>query len=163
MGNELDIDQETHRMKHSRGGYRWQSAFGSTIINYGTFIWKLKMIEKSRNGNSMCLGVIDVNKINKSSIHSTDFIGGRVDLCDGYGYYSYHGHKYHNRINKSYGEGFDVGDIISVILDMDNLTLRFEKNGKDQGIAYENLEKVGYIFGISTHNIGDEWEWIYPL
>lgn len=50
------------------------------------------------------------------------------------------GEKYNDSNSFNYGATFGSGDVIGVALDLDNGTLKFYKNGNDQGVAFEGLE-----------------------
>ena len=63
--------------------------------------------------------------------------------------YLHNGNKYNNNSSSSYGASFTAGDTIGIALDLDNHTLVFYKNGKNQGVAYANLPDGTYYFGIS--------------
>lgn len=56
---------------------------------------------------------------------------------------------------RSYGELFRQGDTIGVVLDMDNGTLSFCRNGKDLGVAVEGL--IGEVYpAFSLYNQDDQ-------
>ncbi|ODV56600.1 SPRY domain-containing protein [Lysinibacillus fusiformis] len=59
-------------------------------------------------------------------------------------YYYYNGAKYPG--GASYAAGYSIGDIMEVLLDMDNGTLSFYKNGVAQGIAFNNLKELGLVY-----------------
>ncbi|MDR6715868.1 MULTISPECIES: SPRY domain-containing protein [Paenibacillus] len=46
----------------------------------------------------------------------------------------------------SYGATFGLGDIISVLLDMDTGTIEFWKNGATQGVAFTNVKSLGTVY-----------------
>lgn len=46
----------------------------------------------------------------------------------------------------SYGATFGLGDVISVLLDMDAGTIEFWKNGVTQGIAFDNIKSLGTVY-----------------
>lgn len=58
---------------------------------------------------------------------------------------------YYNSGNKSdgtsvaYGEEYKANDIISVLLNMDDGTLEFWKNGVSQGVAFTNVKELGSV------------------
>lgn len=69
------------------------------------------------------------------------FLGGDIYS------YGYIGEQaiYHNREKvKIYGEAFGNGDVISVILDLNEGTLAYSKNGHYLGIAFGNITKYQY-------------------
>jgi hypothetical protein len=63
-------------------------------------------------------------------------------------YYGYNGTK--NPGGKSYGASYTNGDIISVLVDLDNGTLEFWKNGVSQGISHTDIKTLGTIYPICT-------------
>jgi hypothetical protein len=64
-------------------------------------------------------------------------------------YYYYNGNKW-NGTNGSYGASYTTGDIISVLLDLDNGTIEFWKNGVSQGVAFTNVKSLGDVFPAVT-------------
>ncbi|MDG0874549.1 SPRY domain-containing protein [Paenibacillus thiaminolyticus] len=48
--------------------------------------------------------------------------------------------------NVLYGENFVIGDVISVLLDLENGTLEFWKNGVSQWVSHTNIKTMGEIF-----------------
>ncbi|WP_366345723.1 SPRY domain-containing protein [Paenibacillus amylolyticus] len=46
----------------------------------------------------------------------------------------------------SYGATFGLGDVISVLLDMDAGTIEFWKNGVTQGVAFNNVKSLGTVY-----------------
>lgn len=79
-------------------------------------------------------------------------------------YYSgYNSYKYPEAT--SYGENYSINDVISVLLDLDNGTLEFWKNGVSQGISHDNIHLLGEVYptitsassnagGVATANFG---------
>lgn len=64
-------------------------------------------------------------------------------------YYASDGHFYNEGSDSAYGSSFTAGDIIGVVVDFSAGTLKFYKNGVDQGVAYSGTAgKTLYpIFG----------------
>lgn len=48
----------------------------------------------------------------------------------------------------SYGNGWEIGNIIGVALDLDNGILEFYKNGNSMGISHANIKELGEVFPI---------------
>ena len=57
---------------------------------------------------------------------------------------------YHNKQSLGYGQFIYVGNWISVLLDLDNGTLSFWRNGFDMGVAFDNLLGKGMIYPMCT-------------
>lgn len=66
-----------------------------------------------------------------------------------YGYGSIKGYKYHENIRNYYGDTFTTDDVISVL--KKKRTLKFFKNGKDLGVAYNNIPSVNLFPCISFY------------
>ena len=56
---------------------------------------------------------------------------------------------------KKYGVQSKNGDIIEMILDLDNYTLKYIVNGKDYGFAYDDIEKCKYRAALYMWYEGD--------
>uniref|UniRef100_A0A7S2RG93 HECT E3 ubiquitin ligase n=1 Tax=Mucochytrium quahogii TaxID=96639 RepID=A0A7S2RG93_9STRA len=106
----------------------WSTVLGSEGFTSGVAQWQIRIDESE--SPYMFVGVAT----RKACL--TTFLGGDEH---GWGYIGdralYHKR---NRVNV-YGERFGQGDIIGVVLDMDQGTLSFNKNGKDLGVAIEGL------------------------
>ena len=66
--------------------------------------------------------------------------------ADQWGYYDNNGKLYNNGSNSNYGASYSAGDIIGIAFDADNGTLKFYKNGSDQGTAATGLTSGPYFF-----------------
>ena len=78
--------------------------------------------------------------------------------------YSGSGHKLPQGMDRvwykwiKYGDNFKANDTISVILDLRKGQISYLKNGVDQGIAYENIQrddKIQYQLLVSLQGMGD--------
>ena len=69
---------------------------------------------------------------------SKSITGFPGSTSDSYGYFG-DGQSLNNGSGATYASSYTSGDIIGVALDLDNGTLRFYKNGIDQGIAFSNI------------------------
>lgn len=84
-------------------------------------------------GGSVGLGVIESSidlKANTSPLYSLP----QMRL-----YQSYTGNSKKYPENTSYGSGHSAGDVISILLDLDNGTLEYWKNGVSMGVSHHNL------------------------
>ncbi len=57
---------------------------------------------------------------------------------------------------KSYGTKCKSGDIVEMILDLDKRTLSYIINGKDYGIAEDQIEKTEYRAGVTLYKNDDK-------
>ena len=63
----------------------------------------------------------------------------------------------HKTKTTGYGEKYTDGDVIDVEVDAEECTLRFFKNGVDQGVATKELPRdTTYLGGVSLYNKGDK-------
>ncbi|MEK4525631.1 SPRY domain-containing protein [Paenibacillus sp. FSL H8-0104] len=67
------------------------------------------------------------------------------------GYFS-DGKKWSGASGVAYANTFIIGDTISILMDLDNGTLEFWKNGVSQGVAFNDLKSLGMIY--PTHGSG---------
>lgn len=65
-------------------------------------------------------------------------------------YYCETGRVYNNSVNKGYGSQIRNNDVLGVLLDLNNKTLSFSKNGIILGIAFEGLPNT-YLFPTIGH------------
>eukprot|EP01121_Diplochlamys_sp_Union-15-3_P022818 TRINITY_DN982_c0_g1_i5.p1 TRINITY_DN982_c0_g1~~TRINITY_DN982_c0_g1_i5.p1 ORF type:complete len:213 (-),score=34.74 TRINITY_DN982_c0_g1_i5:78-716(-) len=109
----------------------------------GIHYWEVK-VTKGRVIYSYMIGVGEKNNI-RSGLHS-------------------HGFCYRSEGNKSppahgieYGESYGTGDVIGIVLNADDGEMEFFKNGKSQGIAFNDVRlKDNIIYpGVSLNNDGD--------
>ena len=64
-------------------------------------------------------------------------------------------------ISREYGDGYITGDTISIKLNLKKREIKFGKNNKDQGVAFDNIdigEGIKYRLLIETHYIHDSVE-----
>ncbi|CAK0899358.1 unnamed protein product, partial [Prorocentrum cordatum] len=72
------------------------------------------------------------------------------DTADGWGYGGT-GKKSHNNNFSDYGGPFRVGDVIGAIVDCDQGTISFMKNGQFMGVAFDNVPPTVMQTGIFPH------------
>ena len=59
----------------------------------------------------------------------------------------------------AYGSGFDSGDEIEVLVNVEEGWLEFKKNGESQGRIYEELKSwEPLFFGVGSYHSGESWE-----
>lgn len=82
-------------------------------------------------------------------VNSTAGVGKTYDNINAMYYYSYNGNKW-NGTSSPYGTTYTTGDVISVLLDLDNGTIEFWKNGVSQGVAFTNVKSLGDVYPAVT-------------
>ena len=114
-----------------------------TVNNEHIYKWHLKMVH---HPFSMMIGISSKDTLNSE----TDFCRESKDAQ--YGYWTSCGQIEHNSRYEDYGETLLNGDILCMELDLKHKTLRFARNGRDYGIAYENIatgESLCYRLALS--------------
>eukprot|EP01084_Bolivina_argentea_P116368 206776_1 len=134
------------------------TAFGSTVIGgKKKFVWKIRIKSSSdsyqnRKGYFAYIGIIKDRTVNydiltdwKANGNGYAFNCGKAKLIVDIA------HKYSK---VTYGETFTKpGDTIQMTLDLKKRTISFMINGKDYGIAFENIVRDYYVFVISISNM----------
>jgi len=112
----------------SEGNLKVVTPTGATTWNTGTFglssgkwYWEVKYSAKS-NSNAAMIGIAEAPTTSASTVLGRDTSIANVS-------YYVNGNVYNANSNSSYGNTYDVGDIIGVYLDLDNNKLYFSKNG----------------------------------
>eukprot|EP01084_Bolivina_argentea_P226088 381945_1 len=123
------------------------TCYGALVIpsmRNGTYEWTFQS-NKGGGGCSIAIGIDEhvAKWINTRFCHKTETIS--------YAYYAWGSGAYKVNSNKSeaYGEGLEKNHKISMILDFSSSskygTLSFSKDGKDLGIAYQNIKRANNI------------------
>jgi SPRY domain/F5/8 type C domain len=118
--------------------------------NSGKWYWEIKF----DSGSNAMIGIVN----------SSAGVGKTMDNVNAMYYYNSTGSKW-NSTGSAYGASYSAGDIISVLLDLDNGTIEFWKNGVSQGVAFANVRSLGDVYpavtsgsstvgGIFTANFG---------
>ena len=132
------------------------AAYGNVVVKQGTvYKWTIKLTKYSLCGGNIHHPYIGVIKDDPSILKSYKYRGHS---------FAPHGYLFccgKQRIlrptKKSYGREFNkVGDIMEMILDLQNYTLRYIVNGVDCGIAFENIEKCDYRLGVNLFGLNNE-------
>jgi len=120
--------------------------------NTGKYFFEAKLV--AEGGTYSHIGVL-----NNSDASDDDWVAGQ---SRGMSYASGNGNKYTSGGNAaSYGDTYTSGDIIGCILDCDNRTLEFFKNGRSQGEAYDSSnvrEDLDYCFAVSNAGGSGQWD-----
>ena len=119
----------------------WNTSYGALRIqsNESTiYRWKLQIRKGSTQYLTIGISSNDEHDKNYSAWRSD---GGSYKEYEHYGVNGYMGHKTSIGGTESYGEGFQGGDTMEIVLDMDKAEISFYKNGKSPGVAFENVKK----------------------
>ena len=122
----------------------WRGLAGTIGVSSGKWYWEAKAI--SGVGSSyLSFGIGDSEQIPNGDAEPT--ASSRIYS------YKHNGDKANNNTQTSYGDTWTNGDIISILYDADNGTLKFYKNGSDQGNAFTSLD-TSKIWLPITENYG---------
>jgi hypothetical protein len=99
-------------------------------VSSGKWYWEMA-IDNAGSGNVTMVGIAT------SAMPIASGIPGFS--ADSYGYRGGNGQKYTNSSGVAYGAATATGDVVSVLLDMDNNQIEFWKNGASQGVAFTGL------------------------
>eukprot|EP01084_Bolivina_argentea_P089499 161492_1 len=138
---DIHIDKNNRNiLTKSNGG--WQAAYGAVQVSSGFHEWTLKIIQKT---GAISIGVSsdiqNINKTQNAAFHSES----------GYANYTYISYgcimdesckelKY--PFHKTDGLKYNLNDILTVSLDLDNGFVSFGINGENLGMAFKNI-KIG--------------------
>ena len=97
------------------GGSGWHAVRSTVSKSSGKWYWE---VEVDSGDRYFIIGV-------GTSSETLTYPG---DTTEGYGYYGVNGRKYHSSY-ASYGDTYEVGDVVGVALDLDNGKIWWSKNG----------------------------------
>jgi len=128
--------------------YLWKGIRGNYGITEGVFMFEVKVLEnlnvlmpetKPQNQNILRCGF--------SQPLTSLFLG---DTAEGWGWGGT-GKKSHNNEYADYGGPFHAGDVIGCIIDMEQSTISFTKNGQFTGVAFDNIPPTASETGMFPH------------
>ena len=124
----------------------WSTLFGTQSFSSGVTSWEIRIAQSSTA--YVFVGVAS------SAADLNTFLGG---CPNGWGFIGEQA-LYHNREKvKIYGESFSAGDVVGVVLDLNNGILSFSRNGKMLGVAFDKI--YGELFpAVAFYNVGQELE-----
>ena len=141
----LDInDGMVIHSKRSTGKYL--CSFGIQDIKFGKSEWKIKIHSVPSH---IKIGIIGTSKVSKT-------LNTFCDNASGYGYHS-DGQKRNKNWSK-YGKRLNEGDVLTIILDMDNATLSYKHNNQHLGVAFEIDKSISYRFVVESYGTGDQYQ-----
>ena len=131
------------------------TAFGTYAISRGVFTWRVIIISSiswmrgSMNGSKPHIGIIEDNdKYISQFRYDSDWDDYGYKLCAGDGsLYSYSKRQDKTIIDCLWNK---EGDILEMMLDLNERTLSFKINNKDFGILFRNIKQCSYRLALSA-------------
>lgn len=108
-----------------------RSVLGDRLFTSGVHYWEVKI--NTTTDGTILIGVAHSDYSKLSSYYSKNIHErGKKNLM----YYCKTGSKYEDNVASDYGFETTAGDVVGVLLDLDNRKLTFYKNGVSQGVAF---------------------------
>ncbi|SPQ95478.1 B30.2/SPRY domain-containing protein [Plasmodiophora brassicae] len=136
LSSDLAIDNQGLRVRNLGSKDKWRACGGLLSYQSGRRYFEVFIEEcpSSSNNWKICVGIIPKGF---DFSHQKLWIGAQSS----WGYIAGTGGKgFDSGRSTNYGSKFGKGDRIGVLMDFDNLTLEFFKNGVSQGIAFTQLK-----------------------
>lgn len=128
--------------------YLWKGVRSNYGITKGVYMYEVKIIDtpavkmpETKPGNQNIL------RCGFSQPLTSLFLG---DTAEGWGWGGT-GKKSHNNNFEDYGGQFTKGDVIGCVIDMDQGTISFLKNGEFMGVAFDNVPPAAASTGVFPH------------
>eukprot|EP01084_Bolivina_argentea_P139246 244972_1 len=143
-------------VKHSHtniGGSCLFSCFGNSIVSKGQYHWKF-IYKRKPSSTAWCIniGIWKVKTRKKPPTETYFTENGRDSYATGYAYLLNCGHMVSasgGATGQKYGVTCNEGDTIDMFVDFDTLTLKYNVNDKDMGIAHL-IENTPYRVALMT-------------
>eukprot|EP00401_Gymnodinium_catenatum_P028284 CAMPEP_0117530618 /NCGR_PEP_ID=MMETSP0784-20121206/38435_1 /TAXON_ID=39447 /ORGANISM="" /LENGTH=445 /DNA_ID=CAMNT_0005326965 /DNA_START=21 /DNA_END=1354 /DNA_ORIENTATION=- len=128
--------------------YLWKGVRANYGVTKGVYMYEVKVTEnqsvkmpetKPQNQNILRCGF--------SQPLTSLFLG---DTAEGWGWGGT-GKKSHNNNFQDYGGSFRAGDVIGCVVDLDQGTISFLKNGEFMGVAFDNIPPAAAQTGMFPH------------
>ena len=156
--NYLELsDNKKTITKIPRKPYKQKGGFGSIVVPSTVNFNGKWTIKVNSCNDSITIGITsNASKDVHEPLFST--VGGE-DII--YSYNGYKGYKHKKHEAMRYGEAIRTGDIIDMhlIIDGDQQRLSFYKNGKNLGVAFDEIRtgvRIQYRFGVTMRTAGDQ-------
>eukprot|EP01084_Bolivina_argentea_P308558 533591_1 len=133
-------------------GYGDKTRYGLTVIKYdgkGIHRWKIKII-KLKSGEC----IIGIDEESRMSVEKTFYMN--KDSIH-YGYWAKNGKKINEKGKfKAFGSKYKTGDIVEMVLNLNNKKLGFGLNGSEIKYAFDvSSVSAGYCLAVCLCNDGD--------
>ena len=146
-GKDVKLSSDRRSAVKMKKNWNTGSAMIGPSVSSGIVRWRWLV----QQGSKITLGIV----LSTFDPHRDGYIN-KSDL--GYAYYQENGKSGHaGPARASYGRDWkDPSCIIDVVLDCDQGTLSFCRNGVSQGVAFSDLpKKKAFMGGVSLYNAGD--------
>jgi len=137
-----------HSLHEDGFQYLWKGVRANYGVTKGVYMYEVKVLEhqtvrmpETKPGNQNIL------RVGFSQPLTSLFLG---DTAEGWGWGGT-GKKSHNNEFKDYGGMFRAGDVIGCVVDMDQKTISFLKNGEFMGVAFDNIPPAAEQTGLFPH------------
>ena len=123
------------------------TAYGIHVVSKGSYTWAIQVIDGIKFGAFPYIGIIKDNQsVLREFIDNGSWETYGYQICGGAGTL-YGINKYENDIDCEWRK---PNDILEIILDLDEQTLRCIVNGKDYGIVCDQIDKGSYRLALSS-------------
>merc|ERR1719420_2082562 len=145
----VDRDGVTVECLHTDGfQYLWKGVRTNYGITKGVYMFEVKLIENQQ------VRMPETKQINQNILRvgfsqplTSLFLG---DTAESWGWGGT-GKKSHNNNFADYGGQFKAGDVIGCVVDMEQGTISYTKNGQFCGVAFDNVPAAASHTGIFPH------------
>ena len=140
--NDINIDVITNEIKSNSNGL--MNAFGSQTVQSGVYKWQIKILSLHYKSNFDARPYVGIIKDDEEQLRL--YVGSGSWERVGYQFCGGNGCKF---ASKSYDYSCmfrwkNPNDVLTIVLDLDEGTMRLGVNDKDYGIAFENIEPGKY-------------------
>eukprot|EP01084_Bolivina_argentea_P210101 357733_1 len=150
--DDFETTNSNHTIKKIKRDYQ-KTCYGNKILKYEDNVihkWKFNIVQL-KNGYCM-IGIDEASRkhVDKTFTYPVEGYG--------YAYNGYDGKKYNGSVSGStYGDTFASGDTVTMILNLKDKTLSYQKNNSLPKVAFtiKNTNK-GYCMAVSLHYTNDE-------
>jgi len=128
--------------------YMWKGSRATHGVRGGAYMFEVRVVEALPvSMPDTAKATQNICRVGASMPLSSLFLG---DTTESWGWGGT-GKKSHNNTYADYGGRYSVGDVVGVIVDIDNLQISFTKNGQFMGVAFNNITDAVLTTGLFPH------------
>jgi len=146
-GYQMTVSNENTTIKQTSGTTTWNTALCKEWVKSGVHVVRFR-IDADPSNHWMFLGVAGRSYSNYSSYCGSDSYGWAYTR----GGTTARG--YQGGSSKNYGSLWNVGDVITMTIDMDSKSLSYKQNETDFSTCYSNLPDEVTV-AVTTYDTGD--------